>query len=316
MYDDDDDSEYIPLRKRLKLSLIVDLTSEDDIQSTKSKTRDNEPIDLTTINDNNDLNNDNTIPQSFAKQRRNRMNDSSWTLFRHPRGSSKLLIIRNWLESKRVARSINEQTVKLFIQQCSDNFQKLPLKFKDILTNHSRKQLLIDQDIWDACSFVAFTHLKWLNTNKAWDKHWLRTWRKLSPQGSPFEDIGSMLDKLKNFETLDRKLRYIPFRTSDENENRFNTDLPYTTGINFRTPYERIKCFFERVLDQGIPIAFNQAQHSRVAIAYNDEDILCIDSFPRLYAEEHEYMYFCGGISIVKKLFVYQWVRDAIIYSD
>ena len=309
----DDDEEYIPLKKRLKgLIGIVDLTSVDDIPSPRNSY--SKHIDLT-INDNDDGTNI-AIPRSYAKLRKDRMNDSRWNLFRHPRGS-KLTIIRNWLESKRVAITINESTVKSFISQCLNDFQRMPLKFREILMNHSRKQLLIDQDIWDACSFVAYSHLKWLSDGgPIWDKHWLRTWRKLSPDGGPFEDLGSMLDQLKNFESLSSKLRYIPFRTSDENENRFNTDLPYTTGLDFRTPYERIGAFFEKALDQGTPVAFNQAQHSRVAIAYNDQDILCIDSFPRLYAEEHEYMYFCGGVSTVKKEFVYQWVRDAIIYSD
>ena len=84
--------------------------------------------------------------------------------------------------------------------------------------------------------------------------------------------------------------------------------------MKFNTPYERIQFFFENLLDKEICIGFNQAQHSRVAIAYNDEEILCIDSFPRLYAEQHEYMYFCSGLSTVKKNFVYQWVRDAIFF--
>jgi len=325
----DSDEEYVPLKKRLISKGLIDLTEQETmhIDLTKlSYTNENENnkeakhIDLTinSDDDDDDNNNDddvaiNTLRQqrssSFGKLRRDQSNDKNWVLFRPSRRANNLTTIRDWLQSKRNARMVSEREVKTFIASCFEKFQ-VSESIKNIIMKHSQKHILIDQDIWNACSFVSYCHLKYL-TGQTLDKHWMRTWNRISPEGKPFEDIGSMLDELSNVSGI----IYIPFRTSDENENRFNTMLPYTTnnGLIFNTPYERIKYCFESLLDRNIPIAFNQAQHSRVAVSYNEEDILCIDSFPRLYEETHEYMYFLGGLSIVKKDYVYEWVRDAII---
>lgn len=300
----DSDDDYVPLKKRLiSKGLIIDLT--EDYHNNKVI----EYID----DDDNDRVLKQQQPQqasSFATLRRNKCNDLDWVLFR-PRRAANLTIIRDWLNSKRTYKVITQNVVKTFITSCLEKFQ-IPEKLRSIIIKQSQKQVLIDQDIYDACSYVAYCHLKFLN-DLGLEKNWLKNWKKISPEGKPFEDIGSMLDVLSTITEIDPSLQYIPFRTSDENENRFNTILPETNGLTFASPYERIRHCFESLLDKGIPIAFNQAQHSRVAIAYNNEDILCIDSFSRLYEESHEYMYFVGGLSTVKKDFVYQWVRDAVI---
>jgi len=316
----DSDEEYVPLKKRL----IEEKAKEQDrtrhIDLTKlsytNENKETKHIDLTYDDDNDDNDDDdvaiNTLRQqrssSFAELRRDKSSDKNWLLYRPSRRANNLTTIRDWLQSKRNARMVTEKTVKTFIASCLEKFQ-VSESIKNIIIRHSQKHILIDQDIWNACSFVSYCHLKYLSGDTL-DKHWMRTWNRISPEGKPFEDIGSMLDELSTVSGI----IYIPFRTSDENENRFNTVLPYTQCQKiFNTPYERIKYCFESLLSRNIPIAFNQAQHSRVAVAYNDEDILCIDSFPRLYEETHEYMYFLGGLSIVKKDYVYEWVRDAII---
>lgn len=312
----DDDDEYIPLKKRL----MIDLTGNDKQENNVKH------IDLTMLNSDDDDDDNKKLKKklktnkksitnstSYALKRKDKSDDRNWILFRPNRKNSKLTIIRDWLQSKRTCRMVTENEAKAFISTCLEKFTITNNSIKNVIIKHQKKQVLIDQDIWNACSYVSICHLtylKYLNSSIL-SKQWLKIWNRLSPAGNPFEDIASMLDQLSN---IDNTLMYIPIRTSDENENRFNTDLPNTHDMTFETPYDRIKHFFESSLHQGTPIAFNQAQHSRVAIAYNDTDILCIDSFPRLYEETHEYMYMLSGLSIVNKEYVYQWVRDCAIF--
>ena len=238
----------------------------------------------------------------------------NWVYYR-PSRKMKLTTLDLWLfDVDREAKIVSMMEGKKFLEAVILRFS-LPDMYKDILKRQMKKGIFMTQGwVYPACSLCAFYHLEWLNdgANKPLlsTKKWENIWNAISPKNEPFDDIGSMLDALRP--TRD-DLMYVPIRSTDDSENWFNTALPMTNGEKFDVPYDRVKYFFERHLEKHIPVMFNHFQHTRVAIAYDDTHILCIDTFGRTYEEKMKYIHWSGGCSIVDKLSVYQWTRDACI---
>ena len=184
-----------------------------------------------------------------------------------------------------------------------------------------KREVFISQGDYSACSFVGFAHLMWLNGDDSFKKNWEKRWRQLEKKTDPdkcaFDDIASMLDALpKSAASALARITYVPFRSAASRETLWNTRLPGVAPVEGESHPDRIKRFFDTHLAAGVPICFNHASHTRVAVCLDEakETCLCIDSFGRLHEEtggggEH----WCAGVSTIDFNYLVQWVREAVI---
>lgn len=153
----------------------------------------------------------------------------------------------------------------------------------------------VDQGEEGACSFVGFINCAQLSGHDISKVR--RNWKKMWGRRETMEDIGQMLDELGS------RLKFGPFRyipICGVDENYFNKSIwkPEATRQHFGLPPEpkntkdkREDEYFkapmvyengrliESLLDSGIPVEINAFEHSRTAIAYNDEHILFADNW-------------------------------------
>lgn len=153
----------------------------------------------------------------------------------------------------------------------------------------------VDQGEEGACSFVGFINCAQLSGRDISKVR--RNWKKMWGRRETMEDIGQMLDELGS------RLKFGPFRyipICGVDENYFNKSIwkPAATRHHFGLPpepkntkekredeylkapmvYENGR-LIETLLDSGIPVEVNAFEHSRTAIAYNDEHILFADNW-------------------------------------
>ena len=251
----------------------------------------------------------------YAALRTDRAKDPEWHTWRPSRGNVRLtdLVPYDPVSKDNVVRTITVAEAQTYIDKQLAAFPLANRYWSAQLAAQKDSPTFIEQGAQNACSLVGFLHLVWLvRSDESAKRTWLQKWQKLSPANDPFADVGSMLDAYDASIGLPKGVVYVPFRTSDARENVWNKALPGFVGVDFATPHERIRSFFERHLASGRPICFNQGEHTRVAIAYNDSGVLCVDSFGRRHYERlNPYVEWCGGLSVIQSDYLYQWVRDA-----
>lgn len=132
--------------------------------------------------------------------------------------------------------------------------------------------------------------------------------------------IGSSIPVISNV-LADPQFRYVPIRSRDYREAYFNKSI-VTNGSDF---VNQVGAFIEGLLDRGIPVGMSSNGHARVAVGYNDTDLLFLDSWGDNYAVEQEPQRigkgeqvqdkFKAGFSTFNKFLMYGDVRD-VVYFD
>ncbi len=177
----------------------------------------------------------------------------------------------------------------------------------------------IDQGREGACSFVAFLNMIHLNDRdnlfkgRKWrtvKRSWKSMWTKLGICAA--EDIADMLDRVNRANILgdiNALVKYFPIRSRDNGENNFNIEI---AGTNQNDTALNVQAKIEGLLKQGIPVEINFAEHSRVAVGYNDTHLLFADSWGDDYYEQSadKRDTNAAGFSTVEKDVVYAYARE------
>lgn len=132
--------------------------------------------------------------------------------------------------------------------------------------------------------------------------------------------VGSTIPVIRNL-LADPQFKYVPIRSREFREAYINEAI-VENGNEF---VNQIGAFIEKLLDRGIPVGMSSNGHARVAVGYNDTDLLFLDSWGDTYAVEQEIQSggkgeqvqdkFKAGFSTFNKYVMYGDVRD-IIYFD
>ena len=184
----------------------------------------------------------------------------------------------------------------------------------------------INQGREGACSFVAFLNMihlagrdelfksKWITVKRSWKG----MWKKLTTDGiCAAEDIADMLDRVNGANILgdfSLPLGYFPIRSRNNRENNFNIQI---AGDTFEETIENIQTKIEGLLKQGIPVEINYAEHSRVAVGFNDTYLLFADSWGDDYYEQSAdgSDTNAAGFSTVQKDAVYAYAREIAYFN-
>ena len=149
--------------------------------------------------------------------------------------------------------------------------------------------------------------------------------KKLEKQRDPEDyqemlQVGSSIPVISNV-LADPQFRYVPIRSRKLREAYINRDI-VSDGNDF---VNQIGAFIEGLLDRGIPVGMSSNGHARVAVGYNDTEMLYLDSWGDNYAVEQEIQSggkgeqaqdkFKAGFSTFNKYVMYGDVRD-VIYFD
>ena len=149
--------------------------------------------------------------------------------------------------------------------------------------------------------------------------------KKLENQRDPEDyqemlQVGSSIPVISNV-LADPQFRYVPIRSRKLREAYINRDI-VSDGNDF---VNQIGAFIEGLLDRGIPVGMSSNGHARVAVGYNDTEMLYLDSWGDNYAVEQEIQSggkgeqvqdkFKAGFSTFNKYVMYGDVRD-IVYFD
>lgn len=149
--------------------------------------------------------------------------------------------------------------------------------------------------------------------------------KKLENQRDPEDyqemlQVGSTIPVISNV-LADPQFRYVPIRSRKLREAYINRDI-VSDGNDF---VNQIGAFIEGLLDRGIPVGMSSNGHARVAVGYNDTEMLYLDSWGDNYAVEQEIQSggkgeqvqdkFKAGFSTFNKYVMYGDVRD-IVYFD
>jgi len=151
----------------------------------------------------------------------------------------------------------------------------------------------VDQGDQDACSLVGLINCAQLaglppEDVSAAKRGWKREWSRRG--GAVLRDIGDMLDEFEDF--LDRCglgcREYIPINGVEEqyydktrwdpleSQRRFNVSSSEYDKSPFVFENGRL---VETLLDSSTPVEINALEHSRTAIAYNEEHVLFADNW-------------------------------------
>lgn len=187
----------------------------------------------------------------------------------------------------------------------------------------------INQGSEGACSFVAFLNMIHLSgrdalfKGKLWEDEkrgrrktlgvknsWQTLWKKLKICAA--EDIAEMLDLVNKNNILgdfSTSLVYFPVRSRGNGENNFNIGI---AGDTFEKTIKKIQAKIEGLIDQGIAVEINYAEHSRVAVGYNETHLLFADSWGDNYYEQSAdgRDTNAAGFSTVEKDVVYAYARE------
>jgi hypothetical protein len=199
----------------------------------------------------------------------------------------------------------------------------------------------VDQGAEGACSLVGFINLAQLSgisigsARKNWKRYWNNRYS--------MEDIGQMLD------TFSRKLnfgtfQYIPINGTYEgyfNKTHWKPSLcqqhfGITSAEYNKSPFVFENGYLIETLLASGPVEINALEHSRTAIAYNDEHLLFADNWsPSAYLESRQKAnalgkikdnegklipnskpieIFAGSFSRVNKWFIYSMMRDIVYF--
>lgn len=189
----------------------------------------------------------------------------------------------------------------------------------------------INQGNEGACSFVAFLNMIHVSgrddlyKNKKWSSiypaGWKKMWGKLKICAA--EDIADMLDRVNKAKILgdfSKSLVYFPIRSRGNGENNFNFEI-VGEATNEKTALEitaeKIQAKIEGLIDSGIPVEINFAEHSRVAVGYSDTHLLFADSWGDKYYEQSadKRDTNAAGFSTVEKDVVYTYAREIAYFK-
>ena len=191
-----------------------------------------------------------------------------------------------------------------------------------------------------ACTLVSLIHMIWLSgaASRVFSRdisYVLRYWRSYwkpettdSTHADASPDIASTIDMcIRTGLVKDASfLNYVPIRSEGNREQSFNESfwvrnrdmIVSRYNIKKISDYDKITFVYqnaylvERLLDGGHPIAINALEHSRVAIGYDETNLLFADSWDTKYYESNG----TGtdvtnaGFSVVDKWLIYTWMRD------
>lgn len=219
------------------------------------------------------------------------------------------------------SKPLSATQVKEWREQYKDNF---PNTVIDIDAYSG-----INQGSEGACSFVAFLNMIHLTgrdelyKTKQWEDKkrgkrkikgvkngWKTMWKKLKICAA--EDIAEMLDLVNENKILgdfSTSLVYFPIRSRGNGENNFNIQV---AGKTVGDTIPKIQAKIEGLIDKGIPVEINYAEHSRVAVGYNETHLLFADSWGDKYYEQSAdgRDTNAAGFSTVKKDVVYAYARE------
>lgn len=188
----------------------------------------------------------------------------------------------------------------------------------------------INQGNEGACSFVAFLNMihvsgmddlykkKW---NSIYPYGWASMWGKLNICAA--EDIADMLDRVNNAKILgdfSNLLVYFPIRSRGNGENYFNFEIVGEATVKktaLEATAEKIQAKIEGLIARRIPVEINFAEHSRVAVGYNDTHLLFADSWGDKYSEQSadKRDTNAAGFSTVEKNVVYTYAREIAYFE-
>lgn len=220
-------------------------------------------------------------------------------------------------------RNLTTEEVKAWRKNYIDDF---PNTDPNLIKNYSG----INQGSEGACSFVAFLNMIHLTgrdalfNGKQWEdkkqgrkkikgvkNSWQTLWKKLQICEAA-EDIADMLDRVNKAKIMDNfnlSLGYFPIRSRNNGENNFNIKI---AGTNQNDTALNVQKKIEGLLKQGIPVEINFAEHSRVAVGYNETHLLFADSWEDNYYEQSadKRDTNAAGFSTVEKDVVYAYARE------
>lgn len=223
----------------------------------------------------------------------------------------------------------------------------LKSEFKLIDGFNPEKYNGIDQGEEGACSFVGFLNLTIVSkkenlliptydTRAKISKSWEGIWESFGI--STASDIGETLDNVHSNKLFKKSLhdsvRYVPIRSEDFNENKFNKDF-WVNGAQLELVLSKYGidekvynavpwCYqnaflIENLIDMGIPVEINALEHSRTCVGYNDNELLFADNWTKNYEQSSSNGtddYFKGGFSRINKWAIYSWMRDIVYYPE
>jgi hypothetical protein len=200
----------------------------------------------------------------------------------------------------------------------------------------------VDQGEEGACSLVGFINLAQLSGISIGSarENWKRYWNNRDSM----EDIGEMLD------TFSRRLnfngfQYIPINGTFEgyyNKTHWKPSLcqqhfGITSAEYNKSPFVFENGYLIETLLASGPVEINALEHSRTAIAYNDEHLLFADNWSeaaylesrqranalgkikdkegKLLPNSKPIEIFAGSFSRVNKWFIYSMMRDIVYFA-
>ena len=234
-----------------------------------------------------------------------------------------------------IQTSLSAAKVKAYKQQFIREFPQV--------THIIETYKAVDQGEEGACSLVGFINLAQLSgiSISSARKNWKRYWNNRVSM----EDIGEMLD------TFSRKLnfgtfQYIPINGTYEgyyNKTHWKPSLcqqhfGITSAEYNKSPFVFENGYLIETLLASGPVEINALEHSRTAIAYNDEHLLFADNWsPSAYLESRQKAnalgkikdnegklfpnskpieIFAASFSRVNKWFIYSMMRDIVYFPN
>lgn len=118
----------------------------------------------------------------------------------------------------------------------------------------------------------------------------------------------------------DDNFKYVPIK-SDGREVYVNKDIVSDS----RNIVKSIRLFIEGLIDRGIPVNISWQGHARIAVGYNETEILFADSWKTKYEQtststtkykgENIKDWYRGGFSSTNKFAVYSFARDCCYFE-
>ena len=280
-----------------------------------------------------------SCPLNIFHQSRLNLNRKSKNTSRHGRGSMYASDYISMTVDK--SSATHEEILPTIVEKYKQQFMNEFPQVEHIIANYKA----VDQGEQGACSLVGFINLASLNgiDISSTRGNWTRLW----DNRQAMEDIGAMLDTFSerlNFGSF----HYIPINGTEEiyyNKVHWNPEQCQTHfGITMKE-YNKAPFVFENgylletLLASNTPVEINALEHSRTAIAYNDEHILFADNWaPSAYLESTQKadMYgkvttgikggqeikcapielFAASFSRVNKWFIYSMMRDIVFFQN